>query len=134
MGYVPNQLLSKLVGDRLVAVTFVLDDYLQLQFDDANMNIDTWPAVEHDGRTWHNSDAGYGDVLRHLCGLTVQATSEETGDGLRISFETGVIHINPSADQAGVEIATLHLAPAPEQSQGEWMCWRPGEESFERLA
>lgn len=40
MTYAPNKLLSKLVGDRLVAVTFVLDSYIQLQFDRANLNIE----------------------------------------------------------------------------------------------
>ena len=39
MTYTPNALLSRLVGDRLVAVTFVLNGDLQLQFDDASMNV-----------------------------------------------------------------------------------------------
>lgn len=45
----PNDLLSRLIGDRLVAVTFVLNDYLQLQFDEASMNVDVWPHVRFKG-------------------------------------------------------------------------------------
>ena len=91
MPYVPNALLSRLVGDRLVAVTFVLDSYLQLQLDEANMNVEVWPEVGFGGRTWQASDIGYADSLRQMRGST------ELGE------------------------------------PGEWMCWRPGEESFEHL-
>ena len=132
--YVPNALLSRLVGDRLVAVTFVLDSYLQLQFDEANLNVEVWPAVTFGGRTWHASDLGYADSLRRLCNETVVSTSEQTGDGLRIGLSTGEIHINPTLDEVYVEIALLRLHGAPGANQpGEWMCWRPGEHSFEHL-
>lgn len=135
MTYVPNGLLSRLTGDRLVAVTFVLDSYLQLQFDSASMNVEVWPEVHFDSRIWRVADCGYGDVLRHLCGLRVESTSEKAGDGLRIKLEQGEIHINPSRDEVYVEIALLRLAPEPGARQpGEWMCWRPGEDSFEHLA
>lgn len=135
MAYVPNELLSELVGGRLVAVTFVLDSYLKLQFDNANMNIEVWPAVHYGGRVWRGADLGYGDCLRHLCGSKVEATSERTGDGLRIKLEAGEIHDDPARDEVHVEIALLQLTRAPGESKpGEWMCWRPGEESFEHLA
>jgi hypothetical protein len=134
MPYVPNALLSRLVGDRLVAVTFVLDSYLQLQFDEAHMNVDVWPEVTHSGRTRNASDLGYSDSLRQLCGGTVVATSEMTGDGLRIVLSSGEIHINPALDEVHVEIALLQLRGSPELGEpGTWMCWRPGEESFEHL-
>jgi hypothetical protein len=134
MTYVPNALLSRLVGDRLVAVTFVLDNYMQLQFDEANMNVEVWPEVTYGGRTWNASDLGYGDSLRHLCDGTVVATSEKTGDGLRIMLSTGEIHITPSLDEVYVEIALLQIRGGPELNQpGGWMCWRPGEASFEHL-
>lgn len=134
MAYVPNKLLSRLVDDRLVAVTFVLDSYLQLQFDGANMNVEVWPEVTYQGRTWTASDLGYADALRHLCAATVVTTSERTGDGLRIALTTGEIHINPTLDEVHVEVAMLQLNGQPELNQpGEWMCWRVGEESFEHL-
>ncbi len=124
-----------MIGDRLVAVTFVLNDYLQLQFDEANMNVDVWPHVSFNGRTWDEADPGYSDALRQLCGGTVAATSEMTGDGLRITFAAGEIHINPSREEVHVEIALLQLRPSLElERPGEWMCWRLGEESFEHLA
>lgn len=134
MTYVPNALLSRLVGDRLVAVTFVLDDYLQLQFDAADMTVEAWPEVTHDGRTWAASDLGYADSLRHLCGSTVTSTSERTGDGLRIGVEAGEIHVDPTLEQVHVEVAVLTLRPEPgSRHPGEWMCWRVGEDSFEHL-
>ena len=71
MVYVPNELLSRLIGDRLVAVTFVLDDYMQLQFDDASMNVEAWPMVTYDDRTWRHTDPGFSDALRRLCAQTV---------------------------------------------------------------
>lgn len=135
MAYVRNELLSRLVGDRLVAVTFVLDDYLQLQFDNASMNVSVWPAVHYGGGIWRGADVGYSDCLRHLCGSAVEATSEMPDDGLRITLEAGEIHINPSREEIYSEIATLHLGRPPgDSAPGEWMCWRPGEESFEHLA
>jgi len=134
MPYVPNALLSRLVGDRLVAVTFVLDSYLQLQFDDANMSVGVWPMVTSDGRTSTASDLGYADSLRRLCGGTVESTSEKTDDGLRIALSTGEIHINPALDEVHAEIALLKMRGQPELGEpGEWMCWRPGEASFEHL-
>jgi len=134
MPYVPNALLSRLVGDRLVAVTFVLDSYLQLQFDEAHMNVDVWPEVTHSGRTRNASDLGYSDSLRHLCSGTVVNTSEKTGDGLRIMLITGEIHINPALDEVHAEIALLQMRGSTELGEpGTWMCWRPGEESFEHL-
>ncbi|MBP6996154.1 MAG: hypothetical protein KBB39_08460 [Phycicoccus sp.] len=134
MPYVPNALLSRLVGDRLVAVTFVLDSYLQLQLDEANMNVEVWPEVGFGGRTWQASDIGYADSLRHVCGGTVVNTSEKTGEGLRIMLSSGEIHINPALDEVHAEIALLQMRGSTELGEpGEWMCWRPGEESFEHL-
>lgn len=134
MTYTPNALLSRLVGDRLVAVTFVLNGDLHLQFDDASMNVAVWPTLTADGRVWREPDLGYGDVLRRLCDGTVVSTSEQSGDGLRIVLTTGEIHINPTIEEVYVEIATLHVRAAAGSTQpGEWMCWRPGEDSFEHL-
>lgn len=132
MTYVPNELLSRLVGDRLVAATFVLDSYLQLQFDEAMLNVDVWPAVEYDGRVLRSGDLGYADSLRRLCGETVVETTEASGDGLRVRFNAGQIHINPLPDEVFVEIALLRFNGDSDRP-GPWMCWRPGEESFEHL-
>jgi hypothetical protein len=57
----------------------------------------------------------------------VIATAERTGLGLRIEFGAGAIRLHPEIDQmAGPEIALLSGF-----TDGRWMCWRPGEESFE---
>ena len=47
-----------------------------------------------------------------------------------IEFEAGLVQIHPSNDELeGPEIALLSGF-----DDGAWMCWRPGEESFEDLA
>lgn len=134
--YVPNELLSRLVGDRMYSVEFVLNDYLQLRFDGPpgvdtpiTLNCDVWPQVEYTGRIWNESDPGYADALRRLCPGTVVATAEATGAGIRIELDTGTVIIHPSREEIYVEIAFLAGFP-----DGAWMVWRPGEESFEDLA
>jgi hypothetical protein len=105
------------------------------QFDEARMNVEVWPVVTFEGRTWNGSDLGYGDSLRRLCGGTVMGTSEKTGDGLRISLSTGEIHINPALEEVHAEIALLQMRGTPELGEpGEWMCSRRGDASFEHLA
>lgn len=50
--YVPNELLSRLVGERMYSVEFVLNDYVQLRFDGPPaggpviLNCYVWPAVQ----------------------------------------------------------------------------------------
>ena len=134
--YVPNELLSRLVGDRMYSIEFVLNDYLQLRFDGVpeagdpiTLNCYVWPQVESSGRVWHESDLGYADALRRLCPGTVVSTAEATGTGIRIAFDTGSVVIHPSREEIHVEIALLAGFP-----DGDWMVWRPGEESFEDLA
>ena len=134
-GYVPNELLSRLVGDRLYSIAFVLNDYLQLYFDGPPsggpviLNIDVWPEVDFGGRTWRESDLGYADALRKLAPGVVQSTSEATGFGLAIVLDTGAVRIHPRKEDVFSEIA--YLSGFEDRS---WMCWRPGEDSFEDLA
>ncbi|MFI5916868.1 hypothetical protein [Dactylosporangium sp. NPDC051541] len=73
---------------------------------------------------------GYADALRSFVPSRVVATVEETGRGLRIEFDGGAIRLHPEADEVpGPEIALLSGF-----EDGRWMCWRPGEQSFEDLA
>ena len=123
-----GELLGRLVGDRLVSVSFVLDDYVQLQFDEASMNIEVFPQVFYAGRLWRDEDLGYADAFRRLGGHEVIATSGRSGDGLRIGLDNGEIHINPGRDEAVVEIASLRVGDS------RWDSWRPGEGPFEHLA
>lgn len=50
--YVPNELLSRLVGDRMYSVEFVLNDYVQLRFDGPPaggpiiLNCYVWPIIQ----------------------------------------------------------------------------------------
>ncbi|MCP2048961.1 UNVERIFIED_ORG: hypothetical protein J3D58_003033 [Paenarthrobacter nicotinovorans] len=133
--YVPNELLSRLVGDRMYSVEFVLNDYMQLRFDGPAdggpviLNCYVWPAVETAGRLWQEQDLGYADTLRRLTPGIVTSTSEATGRGIHIELDTGTIVIHPEKEDVYVEIA--HLMGFPDQA---WMVWRPGEDSFEDLA
>lgn len=134
--YVPNALLSRLVGDRMYSVEFVVNDYVQLRFDGspgagnpAILNCYVWPVVETKDRSWREADLGYADALRRLTPGTVLSTSEATGEGIRIVLDTGSVLINPSIDEIYVEIAQLMGL-----EDGSWMVWRPGEDSFEHLA
>ncbi|NLG47104.1 MAG: hypothetical protein GX543_11630 [Gordonia sp.] len=134
--YVPNELLSRLVGNRMYSVEFVLNDYLQLRFDGEPggpgslvLNCYVWPAVTVNGRVWRESELGYADILRRLVPGAVVATREETGSGIHIVLDTGSVGIHPKLDEVHTEIAELRGF-----ADGAWMVWRPGEESFEDLA
>ena len=133
--YVPNELLSRLVGDRMYSVEFVLNDYLQLRFDGApevanpvTLNCYAWPEVDCHGRVWRESDLGYADALRRLVPGTVVSTSEQAGTGIHIALDTGAIKIHPKREEVYVEIAML--TGFPDQA---WMLWRAGEDTFEDL-
>jgi len=133
--YVPNELLSRLVGQRLYSVEFVLNDYVQLRFDGeqnpgpVTLNSYVWPVVRQDGRQWREQELGYADALRRLAPGSVVSTTEESGSGIRIELDTGTIVIHPAKEEVFVEIAELSGFP-----DGRWMAWRPGEDSFEDLA
>jgi hypothetical protein len=130
MAYVPNELLSRLVGFRLYSVHFVMD-YVQLGFDSetdetASMNCDVWPDVTLEGEVFREADLGYADALRRLIPGTVVETRESTGLGLLLLFDRGSIGFHPRIEEIHAEIAMLSGF-----SDGAWMVWRPGEDSFE---
>ncbi|XAS67513.1 hypothetical protein V3C33_19165 [Micrococcaceae bacterium Sec5.7] len=133
--YVPNELLSRLVGSRMYSIEFVLNDYVQLRFDGvpgvsdhATLNCYVWPIVQMADRPWHEPDIGYADALRRLTPGAVTSTSEATGTGIVIELNTGAVVIHPALDEVHVEIAELMGF-----DDNAWMVWRPGEESFEDL-
>jgi hypothetical protein len=135
MVYIPNDLLSRLVGERMYSVEFVVNDYVQLRFDGTPgagnpvvLNCYVWPVIESSGRIWRESDLGYADALRKLTPATVFSTTEQTGVGIRIEFDTGAIVIHPKLEQVHTEIAEIMGF-----TDGAWMVWRPGEDSFEDL-
>jgi len=110
-------------------------DYVQLRFDGPTkdmpvLNCDVMPAVETPTGRVVPGQLGYADALRALIPVEVVAMSETTGSGLRIAFGAGTIALHPRFDElTGPEIAALDGF-----QDGQWMCWRPGEESFEDLA
>ncbi|CAI9400350.1 hypothetical protein [Aestuariimicrobium sp. T2.26MG-19.2B] len=131
--HVANELLSRLLGERMYSVEFVLNDYVQLRFDGdpgagnpVILNSYVWPRVESQGRQWSEPDLGYADALRRLVPGTVMSTSEATGQGIRIGLDTGAVVIHPTRDEVFVEIAEVMGF-----RDGAGMVWRPGEDSFE---
>lgn len=129
MPYVPNELLSRLVGRNLATVVF-LRWYLQLTFDGPFLNCEAWPKVDLGAGEISYGESGYRDALCSLLSEVVVATREETGLGLVIEFETGFVRIHPAYDELeGPEIAMLSGF-----EDRRWMVWRPGEDSFEDLA
>lgn len=129
MAYVPNELLSRLVGRTLYAVVF-LKWYCQPGFDGALMNCDVWPQVDVGAGEIGYGSVGYRDALRSFLETPVVATQEATGICLVIEFASGIVRLHPTREELqGHEIAFLRGF-----EDGEWMCWRPREESFEDLA
>jgi hypothetical protein len=129
MGYVPNELLSRLTGRNLNSVVF-LKWYLQLTFDGPYLNCDVWPKVNVGAGEIEFGQPGYRDAICSLLACPVLATHEETGVGLVLEFEAGTLRIHPTREELdGPEIALL--AGFDDRA---WMCWRPGEDSFEDLA
>ncbi len=132
--YEPNALLSRLVGSRLSSVQFVMD-YLQLRFDGPagdmpHLNCDVIPRVETPTGVIGSGELGYADALVALIRHEVIRTTEGTGSGLRIEFSSGTVVLHPESDDlVGPEIALLGGF-----ADGQWMCWRPGEDSFDDLA
>lgn len=133
--YVPNELLSRLVGERMYSVEFVVNDYVQLRFDGEPgagrpviLNCYAWPVVEYADRAWRESDLGYADALRSLTPGIVAATTEQTGTGIRVDLDTGAVVIHPRIEDVYIEIAEIMGF-----TDGSWMVWRPGEDSFEDL-
>ncbi|MFE7794340.1 hypothetical protein [Streptomyces sp. NPDC057460] len=131
--YVPNELLSRLVGCRLDAVHFILD-HLELHFGSPDEQILTYfvmPCVETpDGEVYRDGRLGYADALRALAGEEVVETAEATGIGLRIRLPSGTVVLHPEWDElVGPEIASYRT-----RGFADWTVWRPGEDSFEDLA
>lgn len=133
--YVPNELLSRLVGERLYSVEFVVNDYVQLRFDGTPgagrpvvLNCYVWPAIESLGRVWREPDLGYADALRKLAPGAVMSTAEQSGTGIRVDLDTGSVVIHPTPAEVYMEIAEIMGF-----HDRAWMVWRPGENSFEDL-
>ncbi len=74
-----------IVGEKLSAVTFVLD-YWQLQFEGPMINVMSRIEVHNDGATVRDSDFGFRDRLCGQIGKIV-TNAELSADELTIRFE-----------------------------------------------
>jgi hypothetical protein len=129
-----NELLGRLVGQRLLSVEFVLD-YAQLKFDNDRgeafplLTCDVLPTVTIADRTYVAAEVEWPQAIRSLIGQVVTETREGFGDGLQVELEGGLIRFRPTAEElVGPEIAMLNGF-----DDARWMVWRPGEEAFEYL-
>jgi hypothetical protein len=132
--YIPNELLSRLVGCRLFSVVFIMD-YMQLCFDSnvsedrPILTCDVFPVIHKATGRLRDGEVGYGDALRSFIPEQVVATAEAFEAGLRVEFPNGAIMLRPTYDDlTGPEIATLRGFV-----NKAWMTWRPGEDAFEYL-
>ncbi|ORB47733.1 hypothetical protein BST43_25715 [Mycobacteroides saopaulense] len=134
--YVPNELLSRLVGECLYAIEFVLNSYVQFKFEatpgvghPVGLTSYVWPVIKSPEGDWYGTDLGYADAIRKLAPGTVIATTEQTGTGIRIELDTGTIVIHPRPEAVHVEIAGISGF-----NDGSRMFWYLGGDSFEDLA
>lgn len=133
--YVPNELLSRLVGYSLNTVLFSYG-YVRFLFDKEYcpskpfLTCDEPPVLVTGTARYTEAEVGWADALRTLIGQSVTATREQTGIGLRVEFPDAALHLHPAREELqGPEIALLDGF-----DDRQWMVWRPGEESFEDLA
>lgn len=78
---------NAIVGAKLEAVTFVMD-YVQLQFDAAQLTAYTLPHVELAGHHWTSQDDGWRDSLCARIGIGVRNASC-SDQRLQFDFEDG---------------------------------------------
>jgi hypothetical protein len=132
--YVPNELLSRLVGCRLYSVQFVID-LVYLSFDSAAS--DETPAIRCDNPAvvqtatarLRDGDAGYADALRSIIEDHVIRTFEAPRQGLRIDFASASLTLRPTKD----ELVSPEIAMLTGFKDGREMLWLVGENSFEYL-
>ncbi|MEV0650805.1 hypothetical protein AB0I28_36685 [Phytomonospora sp. NPDC050363] len=132
MGYMPNELLKRLVGARLYSVQFVMD-YVQLRFDRERsdempvLNCYVFPAVVRGGRAQLPGELGWADALVGLIPQIVTSTNEGTGTGIELWLGDDAVRLGPPREQAD----TPEMAVLSGFDDGQWMVWRVGEDSFE---
>lgn len=81
------QPLDVLVGRQLSSVTFVMD-YVQLDFDGAQLTTVTVPVVEVGGSRFTWDTPGYRDRLCERIAEKVRSAEVKQGEDLRIEFES----------------------------------------------
>lgn len=106
---------------------------MQLRFDGDNvtrgpvvLNCYVWPAIDDGGRTWQENELGYADAIRKLLPGTVNAATDQTGSGIRITLDTGTVILHPTREEVFVEIAEISGF-----DDRAWNVWLPGRDTFE---
>ncbi|WP_142118626.1 hypothetical protein [Rarobacter faecitabidus] len=96
---ITEQQIPGLVGSELVSVMFVLNDHLEIRFEDAHLTLYVWPVVRIGEREWRETDEGYADALRRLSCGQIQVATEIPGHGVRIELDTGDLVIDPRQEE-----------------------------------
>lgn len=113
---------ARLVGDRLYAVNFVLNDYVQLSFDNARLNAYAHPVVKVGEQVFRWGDSEYRNalcdrILSHIRSGWV--TPDEIV--IQLDDESELAISNRAEDAHGPESAELSV-----DGGGLWV-WRFGE-------
>ncbi|HWD29589.1 MAG TPA: hypothetical protein VG387_20625 [Rhizomicrobium sp.] len=85
-------ILSGLVGDRMYAITFILD-YVQLQFDDHGLNAYVAMSVRDRQATYTAGAPGYRDALCACIGHPVSSVNR-SDEALVVGFANGTITLS----------------------------------------
>ncbi len=105
---------GEFVGQRLTAVTFVMD-YVQFHFDDCDLTAFTLPCMQDSGRIWSPKTVGWRDSLCCRIGMAVCQFDLHSENELGITFEDGsrlTVSLKP-ADYTGPEAFTITVPNRP---------------------
>ncbi|HRF51006.1 MAG TPA: hypothetical protein PLC98_25470 [Anaerolineales bacterium] len=113
-----GHLVDTVVGQRLVAIEFVLD-YLKVQFDDHYFTCAVWPVVWTTDGQYKYGQAGYRDALCSLLSQTVTRFEEYLDAGFVFEFGANerieMALVDPLDE--GFEVLTYH---GPDNVFGVW--------------
>ncbi len=110
--------LSSIVGERLSAVTFVMD-YVQIQFDGHYFTNYAWPIVFVDRRRFIQSDSTYRNALCSLIAKRVSRFEEYLDAGLVFEFEDSSSLEMPTSTQDETLVEYINY----NGPDGTWNVW-----------
>lgn len=122
-----QNLLDCLIGERLSAVTFVMD-YLQLDFNGNQFSFYNWPVIHRGQNLIYETDTEYRNELYTLINRSIITVDEYLDLGLTIEFEGNILlctQLKVVKPYSIPEIVEFH-----NRSKDEWMIWQVGDKPF----
>jgi len=108
---------TDLLGDRWASITFVLNDYVQLHFDEATLNAYEWPIIRLGDVEWTIGDAGYRDALCERINATLATGRVVEKVSIQLEMSDGAhITIPLQSDEPGFETAEF-------SGESGWWVW-----------